>query len=85
MCFVNKKSGPLDNSKKEIKNYKPLGRKGDLYSFFITYTDGTSERVDITLESRTYEKIYLFHLAHEKPRWGITADNIEIYETIEDD
>jgi len=85
MCLRVKKKESSDNSKKEIKKYRPLGRKGDLYSFFITYTDGTSERVDITLESRTYEKIYQFHLAHEKPSRGISADDIEMYETIDDD
>ena len=84
MCKRIKVEAQTDNSKKEIKKYRPLGKKGDLYSFFITYTDGTSEKVDITLESRTYEKIYQFHLAHENSSKGISYSDIELFETLDD-
>lgn len=85
MCLFKKQQSSTDNSKKDIKSYKPLGRNGELYSFFIVYTDGSSERVDIALNSRMYEKIYLFHLAHEKQTQGITCDDIELFETIDGD
>ena len=84
MCQQRKQIKQVDNTNKQIKKYRPLGKKGDLYSFFITYTDGTSEKVDITLESRTYEKIYQFHLAHEKSSKGISYSDIELFETLDD-
>jgi len=84
MCLFKKKE-PSDNSKKEIRKYKPLGKKGELYSFFVTYTDGTSEVVDITLESQMYQKIYLFHLAHERPVCRENKGQIEMFYSIDED